>query len=100
MIIGKDQRLCMKGICFGSYKDENKELIPIPPLPGKGRMSFGLAATDDDRIIGVGGHNFTYDTMTKVHILDTNAQKFQWQSLPDMPSKNRSSPSSSNACMD
>lgn len=50
-------------------------------------MSFGLAATDDDRIIGVGGHNFTYDTMTKVHILDTHAEKFQWQSLPDMPSR-------------
>lgn len=53
-------------------------------------MSFGLAATDDDRIIGVGGHNFTYDTMTKVHMLDTRAKKFKWQSLPDMPSRNHS----------
>ncbi len=70
-----------------SYDNQSKELIPIPPLPGNGRMGFGLAATDDDRIIGVGGHDFSYETMTNVAILDTRAEKFQWQNLPDMPSR-------------
>ena len=50
-------------------------------------MGFGLAATEDDRIIGVGGHDFSYETMTNVAILDTRAESFQWNNLPDMPSK-------------
>jgi hypothetical protein len=36
-----------------SYNNESKELIPIPPLPGNGRMGFRLATTDGDKIIGV-----------------------------------------------
>lgn len=62
------------------------ELIPIPPLPGNARMGFGLGATDDDKIIAVGGHNFNYQTMTSVAMLDTQAEELKWQHLPDMPS--------------
>lgn len=50
-------------------------------------MGFGLAATDDDKIIGVGGHNFNYQTMTNVTMLDTQAEEFKWQDLPAMPSR-------------
>ncbi len=70
-----------------SYNNESKELIPIPPLLENGRMGFGLAATDDDKIIGVRGHNFNYESMTNVTMLDTQAEKFKWQNLPDMPSR-------------
>lgn len=70
-----------------SYNNKSKELISVPPLPGNGRMGFGLAATDDDKIIGVGGHNFNYETMTNVTMLDTQADTFKWQNLPDMPSR-------------
>ena len=48
-------------------------------------MGFGLAATDDDKIISVGGHNFNYETMTNVTMLETQMDTYQWQSLPDMP---------------
>ncbi len=70
-----------------SYNNKSKELISIPTLPGNGRMGFGLAATDDDKIIGVGGHNFDYESMSNVTMLDTQAEKFEWQNLPDMTSK-------------
>jgi hypothetical protein len=50
-------------------------------------MGFGLATTDDDQIIAVGGHDFSYETMTNVAILDTRTENFQWKNLPDMPSK-------------
>lgn len=68
-----------------SYDNKNKELTSIPPLPGEGRIGFGLAATDNDQIISVGGHNFQYQTMSTVTMLDTNADKFVWEKLPDMP---------------
>jgi hypothetical protein len=42
-------------------------------------MGFGLAATDDDQIIAVGGHD--------VAILDIRTENFQWKNLSDMPSK-------------
>ena len=73
---------------FGStsYVKDTKELIPLPPLPGDGRMGFGLAATDDGKLIAVGGHNFNYQTMSNVTMLDTQADKLEWQNLPDMPS--------------
>ncbi len=72
---------------YFSYNNKSKELISVPTLPGNGRMGFGLAATDDDKIIGVGGHNFDYESMSNVTMLDTQAEKFEWQNLPDMPSK-------------
>jgi hypothetical protein len=50
-------------------------------------MGFGLAATDDEKIIGVGGHDFNYEAIPSVTILDTHAEKLQWKNLPDMPSK-------------
>lgn len=59
----------------------------MPPLPGNGRMGFGLAATDDEKIIGVGGHNFNYETSSNVAILDTLMDKLVWRNLPNMPSK-------------
>ena len=62
-------------------------MLPIPALPGHGRMGFGLAATDDDKIIVVGGHNFDFEPMSNVTMLDTQAEVLQWQDLPDMPSK-------------
>jgi hypothetical protein len=70
-----------------SYDNDSKELIPVPPLPGEGRMGFGLAATDDNKIISVGGHNFNFECMATVSMLDTRAETWQWQNLPDMPSK-------------
>lgn len=71
---------------FFSYDTKTDELIEIPPLPGNGRMGFGLAATETDQIIGVGGHNFDYETLTSVNLLDVNSEKLQWKNLPDMPS--------------
>ncbi|CAF4426900.1 unnamed protein product, partial [Adineta steineri] len=53
-----------------SYNNISKELISIPPLPGNGRMGFGLAATDDNKIIVAGGHNFDYEPMLNVIMLD------------------------------
>jgi hypothetical protein len=50
-------------------------------------MGFGLAATDDDEIIAAGGHDFNYETMVDINILDTHADKLEWKNLPDMPSK-------------
>ena len=50
-------------------------------------MGFGLAATDDDRIVCVGGHNFNYETLSNVTILDTKAEKYEWETQPDMPSE-------------
>lgn len=70
-----------------SYNNNTKELIMLPPLPGNGRMGFGLAATDDNMIISVGGHDFNYETISSVNMLDTQTDKFEWQKLPDMPSK-------------
>ncbi|CAF3406885.1 unnamed protein product [Rotaria sp. Silwood1] len=48
-------------------------------------MGFGLAATDDSKIISVGGHNFNYETMSNVNMLDTKLDKFEWRNLPYMP---------------
>ncbi|UJR20959.1 hypothetical protein I4U23_024066 [Adineta vaga] len=48
-------------------------------------MGFGLAATDDNKIIIVGGHNFDFESMSNVTMLDTQAEEFKWQNLPDMP---------------
>lgn len=69
-----------------SYDAKNHELMEIPPLPGNGRMGFGLAATENDEIIAVGGHNFDYETLTSVNLLDINDEKLEWKNLPDMPS--------------
>ena len=62
-------------------------MVPIPALPGHGRMGFGLATTDDDKIIVAGGHNFDFESMSNVAMLDTQAKVLQWQDLPNMPSK-------------
>ncbi|CAF0988230.1 unnamed protein product [Rotaria sp. Silwood1] len=67
------------------YSNNTKELIELPPIPGNGRMGFGLAATDDSKIISVGGHNFNYETMSNVNMLDTKLDKFEWRNLPYMP---------------
>ncbi|CAF0998050.1 unnamed protein product [Adineta steineri] len=66
------------------YNNTSKELISIPPLPGNGRMGFGLAATDDNKIIVAGGHNFDYEPMSNVTMLDTQTNNFKWENLPDM----------------
>ena len=60
--------------------------MEIPPLPGNGRMGFGLAATENDEIIGVGGHDFDYQTLTAVNLLDVNSVQLEWKNLPEMPS--------------
>lgn len=70
-----------------SYDNNTKELVAIPPLPGNARMGFGLAATNDNKIIIVGGHNFDFESMSDVIMLDTQAEVLKWQNLPDMPSK-------------
>ncbi|CAF1020068.1 unnamed protein product [Rotaria sordida] len=67
------------------YNNNSKELISIPPVPGNGCMGFGLAATDDDKIIVVGGHNLNYETMSNVTILDSKTDKLEWKNLPNMP---------------
>lgn len=70
-----------------SYDEGSKEFSRIPTVPGNGRMGFGLAATDDDAIIVVGGHNFDYQTMRNVTMLDTQTEAMKWVDLPDMPSR-------------
>lgn len=70
-----------------SYDNESKKLITIPPIPGNGRMGFGLAATEDSKIISVGGHDFDFESVPNVSMLDTQAETLQWQKLPDMPSE-------------
>ena len=74
-------------LVFFSYNNQSKELVSIPPIPGNGRIGFGLAATDEEQIIGVGGHDFNYQTMTNVAMLDTQTEKMKWEDLPDMPSR-------------
>jgi len=71
---------------IGSYDNTSKELVRIPTVPGYGRMGFGLASTEDDKIIIVGGHNFDYETMQNVTMLDTQVQDLKWEDLPSMPS--------------
>ena len=74
-------------VCACSYDNRSKKLLAIPPLSNDGRMGFGLAATEDDRIVCVGGHNFNYETLSSVTILDTKAEKYEWKTQPDMPSE-------------
>lgn len=70
-----------------SYDNTSKELVRIPTVSGRGRMGFGLAASDDEKIIVVGGHNFDYETMQNVSMLDIHAGNLKWEDLPSMPGR-------------
>ncbi|UJR35937.1 hypothetical protein I4U23_028678 [Adineta vaga] len=61
---------------------EEKKLEKIPPIPGYGRINFGIAA-NNGKVVVIGGNTILNKPTDTCYVYEQNDE--QWQMLPSLP---------------